>query len=101
MPQTNNKTARALQLVQWLAPLLASALVAYGTAQFRAGAQESSTGLKIQNLEGRFSQLSDSMVPRKEHEAHWQEIKDLLNSQQTDLRELRTTQKEILLRLTK
>jgi hypothetical protein len=99
---TKTKREQALVgLLKWAAPLICSAIVAYSTAQFRAGAQESATQLKISSLEQRFTALDSNVVPRKEDETHWQAIEELLKSQQTDLRELRSTQKEILLRLPK
>src|SRR4051812_11439175 len=93
-----NKT-RLVELAKWALPILLSAFVAYSTAQFRAGAQEASTTLKIDSLEQKFNALDRSVVPRAEHEAHWKAVEDLLHEQQQDLREVRATQKEILLRL--
>jgi hypothetical protein len=93
-------SGRWLQVAQWMIPLLLSALVSYGTAQFRSGSAEAATTLKITNLETRYSALDQNVVPRKETEAHWVALEDFQRSILTDLRELRASQEKILLRLT-
>lgn len=88
-----------ITLAQWLFPLLGAAIVAYGTAQFRAGSVEAATALKITTLESRVSELDLEVVPRKEAEAHWSAHAESQQTIQADLREVRSTLKEILLHL--
>lgn len=92
-------TQRLMQLAQWGIPLIASMLVSYGTAQYRAGSAEAATTLKITTISSRLDELAGDVVPRKETELQWKALAESQATIQADVREVRATQKEILLRL--
>lgn len=91
----------ALSLFKLVATLAASAFIAYGAAQYRAGEAEARTDARITAAERKVQTLDENIVPRIEHEQHWKAMEDAQKELKTDLREVRETQKQILLKLSR
>jgi hypothetical protein len=88
-------------LLKLVATLAASAFIAYGAAQYRAGESETRTDLRIGAVEQKAQALAVNVVPRVEHEAHWKAMEDAQRELKSDLREVRETNKQILLKLSR
>jgi hypothetical protein len=88
-------------VASFAAKLVVAGLIAYGTAQYRAGAAEATTSARIGAVEEKVETLNTNIVPRREHEAHWQAIESSQARTERDVREMRETEKQILLQLKK
>jgi hypothetical protein len=84
-------------VVKFAVSLLCGAVVAYGAAQY----QQATRDARITHNENRIDSIEREIVPRKEHEAHWEAMERSEGAIQTQLRDVQRTQTEILLRLTK
>jgi uncharacterized membrane-anchored protein len=99
--ETQLKPARLVPHVftalRFLLTLALSAFVAYGAAQYRAGAAEQ----RAAQLAERVQTLEAQTVPRAETQARFDALDKSLAEIKQDVREGRETQKQILFRLSK
>jgi hypothetical protein len=98
------KTATAPRLpavLRAVGLLSLSGVVAFSTSVYHAGSAEAVRDSRITAVEQKVTTLDENVVPRREHEAHWKAIEESQKSIQTDVREMRETEKQILLKLTK
>ncbi len=82
-------------LLRHLVTLIVGAFVAYGASQYSAAQREA----RLKTAEGKIEVLERNIVPRSEQDARWKAIEGSLKQIQTDVREGRNTQTEILLKL--
>jgi hypothetical protein len=87
--------------LSFIAKLIFAGVMAYGVAQYRAGESEAQTDARIVAVEQKVTTIDSQIVPRREHEAHWKAIEEAQRVTQTDVREIRDTERQILLKLTK
>lgn len=90
-----------VRALSFVAKLLFAGVMAYGVAQYRAGASEARSEARFVAVEQKVTTLDSQIVPRREHEAHWASIENSQNQIGAQLRDVQTTQTQILLKLTK
>ncbi len=89
----------AASVLKFLATLVAGAFVAYGSAQYSAATRAAATKARLDAIETRVTVIDAQIVPRREHEAHWQTIEGSQAGLREDVRDVRETQTKMLLLL--
>ena len=85
--------------IKFLLTLAASAFVAYGAAQRKAGAVEARDEARLAGVEQSVETLKRESVPRAESAARWDAQDKALGEIRDDLRDVRTTTTAILFKL--
>lgn len=94
--QRTNKNL-PLTIAKLLLPLLGSGVlsvvVGYGASQYR----EATRDAQIKELQEQQNAMREDIVPRREHVQQWNHVEQVLNSIQTDVREIRKAQTDYLI----
>lgn len=89
------------RLLRGAGVLSLSGFVAFAASTYRAGQSEAHRDARVTAVEQKITTIELQIVPRSEHEAHWRAMEDSQKDLKSDLREVRETQRQILLKLTK